>query len=248
MQNIQEFKARLEGGSLASPAKFRVLFSGAILDTESSRGLAFLCNQAQFPGRTLATGEYTTHGPTRKVPYQNIYDDLVLQIYCKEDMDQKRIFQEWQNFICDTSINEFSYHDDYTTDIIIEQIGDDGKVTYACKFLDAYPVAVMPLTLDWAQQNSFHNLGVTFAYRYWREEPLSLNPFGNFLSVNSLYPNFDVSGALDKFGVSVLSRADGQFMSKVKQGARFGSNIGRSSVVRDAVSGTVNKLDNFFIN
>jgi hypothetical protein len=244
--NITEFKSRL--GNLASPAKFRVLFSGAIIDTEVSRGLAFLCNQAQMPGRSFATTEYTTHGPVRKVPYQNIYDDLVISIYCKENMDQKRIFQEWQNFICDTSINEYSYPDDYTTDIIIEQFGDDGEVTYACKFIDAYPVTVNPMDLDWSQQNAFMNLQVTFAYRYWREEPLPLNPFGNFLQVNSLYPNLDISGALNKFGVSVLSRADGQFMSKMKQGARFGSNLGKSASVRGAITNTVTKLDNFFIN
>ncbi len=74
--DVNEFKSRI-GGRLSSPANFRVLMSGAIVDADGSRLLSLLCNRAQLPGRNLATNEYTTHGPIRKVPYQNIYDDIV---------------------------------------------------------------------------------------------------------------------------------------------------------------------------
>ena len=111
--NVTDFKSRIDG-HLAHPAYFRVLFSGAVVSAEPSRNLAFLCNQAQLPGRAFATMEYTTHGPIRKVPYQNIYDDVVLSFYVREDMGVKELFQEWQNFICDNNAdNEFSYFDEY---------------------------------------------------------------------------------------------------------------------------------------
>ena len=60
---IQEFKARLQNQSLADPSRFRVLFSGAIIETEVSRELAFLCNRASLPTRTFSTQDYSTHGP-----------------------------------------------------------------------------------------------------------------------------------------------------------------------------------------
>jgi hypothetical protein len=227
--NINEFHSRLSKKQLAHPAYFRVLFSGGIINGGDARLLALLCNQAQLPGRAFATTEYTTHGPIRKIPYQNVYDDLVFSIFCRDDMGVKETFQEWQNFICDNNTsNEFSYFEDYVSDVIIEQFRADGKSKYAVKLIDAYPVMVAPLQLDWATQNGFHNLQVTMAYRYWREEPLSLNPFGNFLGVNNLFPNFDISGALDKTGVALFSRADGQFMSKVGQGMNFLKNLGKS--------------------
>jgi hypothetical protein len=226
--DINEFKSRV-GGALASPANFRVLFTGAIVDSDGSRLLSLLCNQAQLPGRSFATNEYTTHGPIRKVPYQSIYDDMVLSFYCQESMEINRIFQGWQTFIQDnSSSNEFSYFDDYVSDIIVEQLDNTGKVQYAVKLIDAYPVMVAPLQLEWSSQNSFHNVQVTMAYRYWREEPLDINPFGNFLNVNSLYPNFDIGGALEKTGVAIFSRADGQFMSTVQQGMSFNRNIRNS--------------------
>ena len=154
---------------------------------------------------------------------------MVLSFYCKEAMDVNRIFQGWQTFIQDnSSSNEFSYFDDYVSDVIVEQLDNRGKVKYAVKLIDAYPVMVAPLQLDWSQQNAFHNIQVTMAYRYWREEPLDINPFGNFLNVNSLYPNFDIGGALEKTGVAIFSRADGQFMSTVQQGMSFARNIRNS--------------------
>ena len=223
--NINEFKARI-GGSLASPANFRVLFTGAVVDSDGSKLLSLLCNQAQLPGRSFATNEYTTHGPIRKVPYQSIYDDMDLSFYCQEAMEVNRFFQGWQTFIQDnSSSNEFSYFDDYVSDVVVEQLDNSGNIQYAVKLIDAYPIMVAPLQLDWSQRDSFHNIQVTMAYRYWREEPLSLNPFGNYLNVNSLYPNFDVAGQLEKTGVAIFSRADGQFMSNVQQGMSFGRNL-----------------------
>ena len=236
--NINQFKSRI-GGELAHPAYFRVMFAGAIVKSEEARVLAFLCNQAQLPGRAFATIDYTTHGPIRKIPYQNIYDDVVMSFYVKQDMGAKELFQEWQNFICDNNTdNEFNYFDDYVTDIVIEQFDASGKATYGCKLIDAYPLMVAPIQVDWGDKDAFMNLQVTFAYHHWREEPLSLNPFGNYLNVNELYPNFDIGGMLNKFGVAAFSRADGQFMSTVGQGMNFMKNMGSDRRNTTASSGT----------
>ena len=249
--SINEFKGKLGGQSLASPALFRVLFTGSIVRSDEASLLAVLCNQAQFPGRSFQTNEYTTHGPIRKVPYQNVYDDVVMSLYCREDMGTNKIFQEWQNYIVDnSSSSEYSYFDDFVTDVIIEQYNAQGKVTHACKLIDAYPVMVAPVQLDWATKDSFHNIQVTMAYRYWRQEPLDLNPFGSFLTSNSLYPNFDISGALEKTGVALFSRADGQFMSRVGQQMSFASNVGRKKLTLSGADGShIGSLtDNFLVN
>ena len=249
--NINEFKAKLDGQLLANPAFFRVLFTGSIVRSDEASLLAVLCNQAQLPGRSFSTNEYTTHGPIRKIPYQNIFDDVVLSLYCREDMGSFKIFQEWQNYIVDPgAANEFSYFDDFTSDIIIEQYDSTGKITYACKLIDAYPVMVAPIQLDWGNKDSFSNMQVTMAYRYWRQEPLDLNPFGSFLSSNSLFPNFDISGALEKTGVALFSRADGQFMSRVGQQMSFASNVGRKKLtVKGSDGSNIGTLtDNFLVN
>jgi len=223
--NVNDFKARI-GGRLASPANFRVLFSGAILKGGSDRMLALLCNSTQLPGRSLDTNEYTTHGPIRKYPYQNVYDDVTFSFYCEESMGVSELFHEWHSFICDNNTtNEFSYYEDYVSDMIIEQFDAAGNITRSVKLIDAYPVMVSPLDLSWSSQNEFLNLQVTFTFKYWREEPVLNKPFGNYLEVNSLFPNFDISGALSQFGAAVFSRVDGQFFDRAKQSIRFGKKI-----------------------
>jgi hypothetical protein len=212
--DIEEFKANFEGQQPASGAYFRALFTGPVVSEKESRTLAFLCSQAQLPGRSFSTQEYTTHGPIRKQPYQNVYDDVVISIYCREDMGTKRMFQGWQNSICNNDqTNEFEYFDDYVSTVILEQFDRHGNTRYSCKLVDAYPLMVAPGNLDWGERDQFMSIQVTMAYRYWKEEPIidnSTGEFGNFVKVNNLYPNVDVSSEINNDGFTVFSGGDGQ--------------------------------------
>ncbi len=225
--NINEFRSEInKQRGPAQPNRFRVLITGGVLKNSKARALSMLCNQAVIPGRALATTEVRTHGPIRKAPYNSIYDDLQLGIYCtNKNLFPRDLFEEWQNSIVTTMTGRVNYFDQYVADIEIEQYDDEQNVIYACKFIDAYPMIVAPLALDWSSTNTVHNLNVTFAYRKWHMQPLPFSPFGNNLAINSLYPNFDITGAIDDFGIAVVSRADGQIMSNVKKAGNFLGNI-----------------------
>ena len=225
--NINEFKGEInKQRGVAQPNKFRVLITGGILKSSKARALSFLVNQAVIPGRALATSEIRTYGPIRKAPYNTIYDDLQLGVYCTNtNLFPRDLFEQWQDSAVSTMTGRVNYFDQYVADIEIEQYDDNQNVIFACKFIDAYPIIVAPLSLDWAMTNAFHNLSITFAYRRWHIQPLPLSPFGNNLAINSLYPNFDIEGAIDNFGMAVVSRADGQVMSGVKKAGNFLGNI-----------------------
>lgn len=225
--DINEFKAEInKQHGLAQPNKFRILITGGVLKSSKARALAFLVNQASIPGRSLATNEIRTHGPIRKAPYNTIYDDLQIGVFCtNKNLFPRDLFEEWQNAIIQTMTGKVNYFDQYVADIELEQYDDTGKSIFACKFVDAYPMIVAPLALDWSATNAIHNLNITFAYRRWHVQPLSLSPFGNNLAINSLYPNFDLGGIIDNFGIAVLDRADGQFMTQAKKAGNFLNNI-----------------------
>jgi hypothetical protein len=225
--NVNGFKGEInKQGSLAQPNKFRVLITGGVLKNSKAQALSFLVNQAVIPGRALITNEIRTHGPIRKAPYNTMYDDLQMGIYCtNKNLFPRDLFEEWQSSIVQTMTGRVNYFDQYVADIEIEQYDDNQNIIFACKFIDAYPMIVSPLSLDWAMTNTFQNLNVTFAYRRWHLQPLPLSPFGNNLAINSLYPNFDIEGAIDNFGIAVVSRADGQFMAQTKKAGNFLGNI-----------------------
>ena len=236
--NINEFKGNLKGQTLASPSRFRVLFSGGILKSGAARGIAYLCNQAQLPGKSFATNEIRTYGPIRKMPYSQIFDDLQLSMYCTEDMDVKKTFTDWMDAIGDNVTGNFNYYDNYTTNIDIEQLDENGNTVYTARCLEAYPVMTQPLSLDYSSRDSFHNLPVTFAYRKWEERPMSLNPFSSNIYINTLYPNFDISSTLNRFGVAVVSRAEGQVSARISQGISF------AGAIQSASSGDAKRMIN----
>jgi hypothetical protein len=185
-----------------------------------------LINQANIPGRAFATNDIRTYGPIRKAPFNTIYDDLQISVFCTNNgLFPRDLFEEWQNAIIKTTTGQLNYFDQYVADLEVEQYDEKQKVLFSCKFIDAYPVIVAPLGLDWSATNQVQNLSITFAYRKWQIHPLPLSPFGNNLAINSLYPNFDIGGAIDDFGISVLSRADGQFFSGTKKAGNFLGNI-----------------------
>ena len=217
--DINRFKSEINNqGSLAQPNKFRMIISGNVLGSSAARALAFLINQTIIPGRNLTTNEIRTHGPIRKAPYVSLYDDLQVSIYCtNNNLFPRDLFEEWQSSIINTHTGNVSYYDQYVSDILLEQYNDRGDVIYAIKFIDAYPVLIAPLTLDLSATGAFHNLQVTFTYRKWHLYPIPLSPFGAHMTINSLYPNVDIAGAVDQFGMAIISRSDGQLMNRINR-------------------------------
>jgi hypothetical protein len=189
--NINNFRSIMEG-ELASPTLFEVSFVGPQVTTKVGERLTLMCNQAQFPGRAFGTTDYATHGPVRKTPNQNIYDDIVLSFFCSKEMKEKEFMQDWQNAVCNASNPSpfsgfrFRYPDEYYTDLTIKQFDREGNVTYTATVIDAWPLMVNPLDANWGGTDSFHNLSVTFAYKYWKQEKIPTGP-------NALFPISDIA-------------------------------------------------------
>ena len=224
--DINDFRSEVNAqGGLAKSSNFRALITGGVLKNSKAKAIGLLLNQASIPGRILATNEIQTYGPVRKAPYRTSYDDVQVSIYCTNDnLFPRDLFEEWQSAIINTQTGQANYFDQYVADIELEQYDDEGKTTFACKLIDAYPIIVSPLALDWSAAGTIQNLSVTFAYRRWQLDPLPISPFGNNLAINSLYPNFDLQGTIDNAGIALISRASGQFMSHTKKAGNFLGN------------------------
>jgi hypothetical protein len=126
--STDEFKSQITTG-LASPSTWTLKLGGGKEKTigtspeagldEIHRDLEFLCNQAVIPGRHFATNEINIYGPIRKMPYQSIYDDLQVSIYCRTEMKERAFFEAWQKMIHDNETHEWGYFDHYTIPITL---------------------------------------------------------------------------------------------------------------------------------
>lgn len=142
---------------------------------DNSNKLMLSCYRAELPGVSVLTSDYRSYGPSYKLPYNTQYNDLALEFYVSSDMYEKAFFDNWIYRIQNPTTYDVSFYNDYSTNIIIYQydVTESGpeqfssEYTYSAYILNAYPIAVDPLAMTWEDQNVFHRLRITFAYKRW---------------------------------------------------------------------------------
>ena len=172
--SISDFKSSFTT-DLARPSRFDVLIPVPIILSNSpyvsAKSLSYRCEIAQLPGRSMATTEQKTYGPIEKFPYLMTYTDIDLTFLVDDDMKQKYMFDGWVDYINPYMNNDFGYKEEYSTTITINQYDVMNKLSYSVDLVDAYPVSVNQMDLDWSN-DGVHKLIVTFAYTYWKNNSL----------------------------------------------------------------------------
>ena len=199
--NIQEFKSSFTT-DLARASRFDVyislpsIFMESKASTHSMESLSFRCESAELPGRSIATTDLQIYGPSEKMPYQTMYNDITLTFICSDSMEEKILFDMWMEYINPSTTHNFTYKDSYTANkITINQYDVVDTNVYTVDLIDAFPIAVNQLDLNWSS-DSTHKISVVFAYTKWEyryTDPQSITaptpsslPIGAILQIGSL--------------------------------------------------------------
>nr|QMP82980.1 MAG: hypothetical protein [Caudoviricetes sp.] len=135
--------------------------------------LRFRCEATELPGRSFATADQKTYGPIEVFPVQNYYDKINLTFICSDDMQERKFFDQWMDYISISNGEgagvrfDFEYKQNYETTIRINQHDITGKLSYSLNLLNVFPVAINPMPLSWDAQNAIQKIPVTFSYRYF---------------------------------------------------------------------------------
>jgi hypothetical protein len=170
--NISQFLTSFKQ-DLARPHRYDVMIpiplALAPFYLSTAQNINMRCEATELPGRTFGTTERKIgSAPIQKSPYQSIYNDLQMTFIVDGDMSQKKFFDLWMEYINPSSTYNFNYKGNYVSDIAITQYDQQNNVTYRAVLLDAYPLVVNQLDLDWTN-DSYHKLTVVFAYTSWAE-------------------------------------------------------------------------------
>ena len=174
----------------------------------SARSLKYRCENAQLPGRTLATTEQKTYGPIEKHPYLNTYNDIDLTFIVDDDMQQRILFDAWLNYINPSYSNNMRYKSDYATILKINQYNVTGDLSYSVNLYDAFPISMNQMDLDWSG-DGYHKLNVTFAYTYWQNN--SLQALGMQLvdyGINAVADALNSPSEISSYGLTPSERAE----------------------------------------
>ena len=98
---------------------------------------------------------------------------MTLTFLCTNDFYERKLFDKWLESIHPSDTNNFRFpkgeKSGYLTNITVIQYDDFIKQIYAVKLIDAFPIAIAPQALSWAE-DGFHRLSISFAYQ--RFEPV----------------------------------------------------------------------------
>ena len=167
---ISDILNNFKKSGFARQARFEVTFgdlnAADATDVLRKNDLRFRCETAQLPSRTIMTTEQKIYGYTEKYPYATSYDDITLNFFVSETMQEKKLFDNWLNYVHPKSTYNMRFKNQYETTITIKQYDMENVNTHTVKLLEAYPIAVGELELNWASE-SIHILPVVFAYSRW---------------------------------------------------------------------------------
>jgi hypothetical protein len=143
------------------------------------RDLIYMAEATELPGRGLSTQDFRYYGPTFQVPTRSEYQPQEITFLCRNQSMERQLFDDWLEVINPTNNFDFSYKSDYMAEINVFQMSDYAKgpkgennnrnqadATYAWTIREAFPIAVHPQPVSWAEQDILR-LTVVFAYRYW---------------------------------------------------------------------------------
>lgn len=173
--SIADFKSSFKK-DLARSNKFDVYIPvplGIVPFIGTSRKLAFRCENAQLPGRNLDTTTMRIYGVNELFPVSTSYDNVTLTFLVGDDMKEKSFFDAWMNWIQPTITYDTKYKADYAVMLRINQYDVQNKLSLSVDLIDAYPIAVNQLDLDWSS-DSVHKLAVTFAYTNWKSNDVDV--------------------------------------------------------------------------
>jgi hypothetical protein len=201
--NVDEMLGVINGlGGLTKSSKFLV----RIIPPRQLFGLAgsyldFLCDSASLPGVSWTTDEIRMpgYGNIEKRPYSS-----VLTFYNDSDGRVLRFFHQWMqsvyNFNENTNPNAtaknlfnntFAYPQEYYGNVEIYHFDDSGVNVINYTLIEAYPLRVDDVAVDWNQDSTLLKIPVVFAYTYWSSETLDPGRVSYF--------SFSTANSLDNF-------------------------------------------------
>tara|TARA_Y100001970_G_scaffold110907_1_gene138438 strand:+ start:1869 stop:2450 length:582 start_codon:yes stop_codon:yes gene_type:complete len=173
---ITEFAGKLATFGLASPNKFKVRFDGIPVGP-TDRQLDFMCEQVDIAGRSVQSIMNLEYGIRREIAYNApAYNPLNLTFICTGDFKEKRILDQWNNLIVD-STNGFdvAYYDTYAKNcsLNVTSLKPDGVTkAFTITYREVYPKSIQSIQLNHSTQNTTLRVNAEMQYAYFETDDI----------------------------------------------------------------------------
>ena len=188
--SVTEFKSNLkQGGARPSLFKVDLLYPSGI--TNPPTRSEFLIKGASIPASNIGTHEVFFHGKSIKVAGDRTFDTWDTTIINDEDFGIRKALEQWMNLIANHKLNnrnrQYSISEgenvDYKKILTVSQFSKKGENIKQYKFINAFPTALSPITLDWGA-SEIEEFTCTWTYDYWEYSGSNIDATGNTPNFN----------------------------------------------------------------
>jgi hypothetical protein len=169
MANINSFRASVSQG-LVRPNQFRVdlVFPSFVSGGTAASALGqFHCKAASLPASTVSPVPVFYQGRSINVAGEREFQPWSITVY-NENFAIRDAFERWSNGFNNISNNSgYIQPAIYTTDMFVKQLDRNANVLKEAKIVNAFPVEIGPIQLDWEANNQIEMFEVTMVYDYY---------------------------------------------------------------------------------
>jgi len=171
--SVADFSSRIAAKGLASPNKFEVVFTNipsARNSGDDEMQLNLMCDQVSLAGRDVQGILDVQYGVRRQIVYNApSYTPLSLSFLCTDQMDEKRILDEWNNRCVPVEGGfHVAYYDDYVGHLDVYVLDRSGKKrTYHMHYHEVYPKTVTAVEMNHGTTNATMRVTAEIQYAYW---------------------------------------------------------------------------------
>jgi len=173
--NLQNLISNISRNGMSKQNKFEaeILFPSIVEQAYrgSSVSTSVKIKSITMPGRNITTTTNDTiYGPTHELAGGLSYADSVdITFYLSEDLNEKKRFDAWQEWIYNPRTYNLNFYEDYVSTINIYQLGDDLERKYGISLLECFPKTINQLDYSNESASAVHDLTVAFAFKEWVE-------------------------------------------------------------------------------
>lgn len=176
MTSISEFKNAMIGGGARSN-QFRVELSfPSVVSSGSLAAVSgqFLCKGSSLPASAIADVPLAYRGKIIHLAGEREFSPWAVTVYNDVDFGIRDAFEQWMNAINNHSkFGGETQPGAYQADLQVHQLDKNGTVLKTYRFIDAYPIEIGPIQLDFDSSNQIETFDVNFQYNYWSSNTTS---------------------------------------------------------------------------
>ena len=185
--NVERFKSSLTNGG-ARPNQFMVQLSFPTYVAGQALAVArapFLVSVAELPGQTVNPAIIQYRGREVKFVGDRIYAPFTITVLNDAEMSIRSAMEQWMGGMEDYA-GKFGRLQpaEYQRDMQVFQLDRNGTALKSYNIVNAFPVDLSPVALDFGANDQISTFTVTFQYQHFT---VSNNPLGSIINVGGIF-------------------------------------------------------------